>query len=78
MTKKTSKSTTNAPASVSVANCNFVGVEFSAEACSTITAIARALEQNAKGLSCLAETIRANNIHIDSMVRVDPSGAKVD
>lgn len=68
---------------ISISHCNLTGVEFSADALSAIKAIAEAVEenataglQNAEALTKLAEALQANNIRIDTMIRIDNSRVK--
>lgn len=57
--------------SKTISDCNFVGVQFDAQAVSAINTIAIGLVENAKGLGKLAEVLRASNVTIEAMVRVD-------
>ncbi len=54
-----------------IKDCNFVGVQFDAKAVEAIKAIAEGLIENAKGLHALATVLKASNITIEAMVKVE-------
>jgi len=57
--------------SSSINDCTFVGVQFDAKAVDAITMIAEGLQTNAKALGDLAAVLKAGNVHLDTMLRVD-------
>lgn len=52
-------------------NCNFAGVQWDAKAVDTVTKIADGLIQNAKGLTVLAEVLKASNVTIETMLKIE-------
>lgn len=54
-----------------IANCMLVGVQYDATAVVAISTIADGLVENAKALGKLAEVLRASNVHIESMIKID-------
>lgn len=54
-----------------ISNCSFVGVQFDAKAVDAITAIAKGLQINAQALGDLAAVLKAGNVEIETMMRVD-------
>lgn len=56
-----------------ISHCNFVGVQFDAKAVDAINTIATGLVENAKALGKLAEVLKASNVEISAMVRIDNS-----
>lgn len=59
------------PTSNTLANCNLVGVQYDAKAINAIQIIATGLVENAKGLSKLAEVLKASNVTIESMIKLE-------
>jgi len=54
-----------------ISNCTFTGVKYDAKAVNAIEMIAEGLIENAKGLGKLAEVLKASNVHIETMIRVE-------
>ena len=54
-----------------VQNCSFVGVQFDAKAVDAINIIASGLVENAKALGALASVLKASNVQIDAMMKID-------
>ena len=54
-----------------ITGCNFVGVQFDAKAVNAIETIAAGLVENAKALGALAQVLKASNVKIDAMMRID-------
>lgn len=52
-------------------NCMFTGVQWDAKAVDAVTKIADGLIQNAKGLTTLAEVLKASNVTIETMIKVE-------
>ena len=52
-------------------NCTFNGVKFSEEATSAITTIATALLENAKALGQLSYVLKASNVNIETLLKID-------
>ena len=67
------KSIAEANNGTTIQDCHFVGVEFDARAVSAIQTIADGLVENAKALSHLALLLKASNVHVDAMVRIEQS-----
>lgn len=55
----------------SIRDCSFVGVQYDAKAVNAIETIAQGLVENAKALGALAQILRASNVEIQAMVRMD-------
>lgn len=55
----------------SFTSCDFYGVKWDDKAVEAIKTIADGLIVNAQGLGKLAEVLRASNIRIDAMVKID-------
>jgi hypothetical protein len=53
-----------------VKNCTFTGVTYDKQACESIAVVAEGLLQTARGLSVLARVFNAQDIHIDSMIKL--------
>ena len=49
----------------------FYGVKWDAEAVDAVQTIAEGFLENAKGLSKLAEVLKASNVNIEAMIRMD-------
>ena len=54
-----------------VTGCNFVGVQYDAKAVNAIETIAAGLVENAKALGALAQVLKASNVEIAAMLRID-------
>ena len=54
-----------------VSHCNFIGVQYDAKAVDVIATIAQGLVENAQALGHLAQVLKASNVTIDALVRVD-------
>jgi hypothetical protein len=54
-----------------ISNCQFTGVHYDAKAVEAINTIATGLVENAKALGKLAEVLKASNITIESLVKID-------
>lgn len=54
-----------------ITQCTFAGVQFDAKAVDAITMIAQGLNTNAKALCALSEVLKAGNVHLDTLLRVD-------
>lgn len=54
----------------SVANCNFIGVQYDAKAINAIELIANGLIENAKALGSLANILNASQVKIDALLRI--------
>ena len=54
-----------------ITGCNFVGVQYDAKAVNAIETIAAGLVENAKALGALAQVMKASNVEIDAMLRID-------
>lgn len=54
-----------------VSNCTFAGVQFSEAATEAITTIAEGLVENAKALGQLAYVLKASNVEIDTMMKIE-------
>lgn len=54
-----------------ISNCSFVGVKFDAKAVDAIHTIAVGLIENAKGLYALATVLKASNVTIECLVKVE-------
>ena len=67
MTKKKAMN----PANISVSHCHLNGVHFDAKAVEAITTIAEGLVETARALGNLAHVLRASNVHIDTMMKID-------
>lgn len=68
--KKKRKSGIQQPSTL-IQNCHLIGVQYDAKALDTITMLASALEENAAAINALAKVLKASNVHIDSMIKVD-------
>lgn len=55
----------------SISDCSFVGVQYDAKAVDAIETIAQGLVENAKALGALAQILRASNVEIQAMLRMD-------
>lgn len=55
----------------SVSNSNFIGVQYDAKAVNAIETIADGLLENAKALGKLAEVLKASNVTVESMIKID-------
>lgn len=53
-----------------ISGCNFVGVQYDAKAVDAITTIAEGLKSNAESLGKLAEVLKASNVTIEAMLKV--------
>jgi len=56
---------------MSICNNSFVGVKFDEKAAGAIHTIAEGLVENAKALGSLATVLKASNVNIETMIRVD-------
>ena len=56
-----------------ITGCNFIGVQYDAKAVNAIETIAAGLVENAKALGSLAQVLKASNVEIASMLRIDGS-----
>lgn len=54
-----------------ISNCTFTGVKWDAKAVDAVTKIADGLIQNAKGLTALAEVLKASNVTLETMLKVE-------
>jgi hypothetical protein len=54
-----------------ITGCNFVGVQYDAKAVNAIEMVATGLIENAKALGALAQVLKASNVEIGAMVRID-------
>ena len=54
-----------------ITGCNFVGVQYDAKAVSAIVWIAEGLVENAKALGSLAQVLKASNVEIAALLRID-------
>ena len=54
-----------------ITGCNFVGVQYDAKAVNAIETIANGLVENAKALGALAQVLKASNVEIGAMLRID-------
>ena len=54
-----------------ISGCNFVGVQYDAKAVGAIETIAVGLVENAKALGALAQVLKASNVEIAAMLRID-------
>lgn len=68
--------------SVSIEGCEFNGVKWEASAIEAVTLIASALQANAMAISenamaanRLVEVLRASNVNIETMVKLDGNGS---
>lgn len=53
-----------------ITGCNFIGVQYDAKAVDAITTIAEGLKSNADALGKLAEVLKASNVEIESMMKI--------
>lgn len=67
----TKKSKAVEPNHTNISNCTFTGVQWDAKAVDTVTKIADGLIQNAKGLTVLAEVLKASNVTIETMLKIE-------
>ena len=65
------KTTQTQPTPVAVSNCTFIGVQFDAKAIDAIETIADGLVENAKALGALAQVLKASNVEVQAMLRID-------
>ena len=54
-----------------ITGCNFVGVQYDAKAVNAIETIANGLVENAKALGAMAQVLKASNVEIGAMLRID-------
>ena len=54
-----------------VTNSTFTGVHYDAKAVSAIETIAHGLVENAKALGKLSEVLKASNVTIESLIKID-------
>ena len=54
-----------------IAGCSFVGVQYDAKAVNAIEAIASGLVENAKALGALAQVLKASNVEIHTLLKID-------
>jgi hypothetical protein len=54
-----------------ITNCSFVGVKYDKKAVNAIETIASGLFENAKALGALAQVLKASNVEIHAMVKMD-------
>ena len=54
-----------------ITNSCFYGVKWDAKAVNAVQTIADGFLENAKGLSKLAEVLKASNVEIDAMIKID-------
>ena len=54
-----------------ISNCNFAGVQFDEAATEAITTIAEGLCETAKALGQLSYVLKASNVNIETMLRLD-------
>lgn len=54
-----------------ISNNSFVGVQYDEKAVEAITTIAEGLVINAESLGKLAEVLKASNVNIEAMIKVD-------
>ena len=54
-----------------ITNCNFTGVQFDEAATEAITTIAEGLVENAKALGALAYVLKASNVELETMLKID-------
>lgn len=54
-----------------ITGCNFVGVQYDAKAVNAIEIIATGLVENAKALYSLSQVLKASNVEIAAMLRID-------
>ena len=57
--------------SMTITDTCFYGVKWDAKAVNAVQTIADGFLENAKGLSKLAEVLKASNVEIDAMIKVD-------
>jgi hypothetical protein len=55
----------------SITGCSFVGVQFDAKAVGAVQTIAEGLVENAKALSKLAEVLKASNVTVECLLKVE-------
>lgn len=67
----TKKSKVIEPNHTNINNCTFTGVQWDAKAVDAVTKIADGLIQNAKGLTTLAEVLKASNVTIETMLKIE-------
>lgn len=67
----TKKSKAVEPNHTNISNCMFTGVQWDAKAVDAVTKIADGLIQNAKGLTTLAEVLKASNVTIETMLKIE-------
>lgn len=63
------KTTPAPPTGKVIQDCTFTGIHFDAKAIETISLIATGLIENAKGLSKLAEVLKASNATIECLLK---------
>lgn len=54
-----------------ITNCNFAGVQFDKAATEAITTIAEGLVENAKALGQLAYVLKASNVELETMLKIE-------
>lgn len=69
--KKATKKPSTKDNQLNVSGCTFIGVQFDETAIEAITTIAEGLVENAKALGSLAQVLKASNIHIDAMLKMN-------
>lgn len=65
------KSKTKEQPGTEITGCNFVGVQFDAKAVNAIETIALGLVENAKALGALAQVLKASNVTLETLLRID-------
>ena len=54
-----------------ITGCNFVGVQYDAKAVNAIETIATGLVETAKALGALAQVLKASNVELQALLRID-------
>lgn len=54
-----------------IEHCNFIGVQYDARAVNAIETIATGLLENARALGALAQVLKASNVEIQALLRMD-------
>lgn len=54
-----------------ITDCNLAGVQYNEAATDAIKAIAEGLLENARGLGRLAFVLKASNVNVESLMRID-------
>lgn len=59
-------------------NCNFTGVKFDEAATDAVHTIAEALLENAKALGALAFVLKASNVTIETLLKLEPTPVQLN